>query len=116
MPAASSSKANPAAAGAEVVLPDVGSAGEPLALHKEAHRRLAQELATYQTELSPELERIVSAKALVTAQAEEITDLEKLDQLSIRIRSLELRESAVTKKAEQSEKWLQRTLVEHTIW
>jgi hypothetical protein len=81
--------------------------------HKEAHRLLAEQLANYQGVLVPDLETILSAKTVVTAQAEETSDLAKLDQLSIRIRSLEIRERVASAKAEESEKWFQKTLPLH---
>jgi hypothetical protein len=86
---------------------------DPFARHKEARTRLAAELANYQNKLVPELETILSAKTLTNAQAEETTDLPKLDQLCIRLRSLEIREKAISQKADAAEKWLQETLTVH---
>jgi hypothetical protein len=60
-----------------------------------------------------DLERVLSAKTLVNIQAEEETDLAKLDALSIRLRSLEIREKVASTKAAESEKWMQATLPSH---
>jgi hypothetical protein len=46
--------------------------------HKAAHQLLSGKLAEYQQKLVPELETILSAKTLTSAQAEETVDLEKL--------------------------------------
>jgi hypothetical protein len=86
---------------------------DPFARHKEARIRLAAELANYTEKLVPELEMISSAKTLTGARAEETTELEKLDQLCIRLRSLEIREKAVSQKTDASEKWMQETLTVH---
>jgi hypothetical protein len=61
----------------------------------------------------PELERILSANTLTGAQGRATTELEKLDQLCIRLRSLEIREKAVSQKTDASEKWMQETLTVH---
>jgi hypothetical protein len=55
----------------------------------------------------------LSAKTLTTAQAEETTDLEKLDALCIRLKSLEVREKVASQKSAESEKWMQSTLAVH---
>jgi hypothetical protein len=68
---------------------------DPFAPHKAARERLAAELAAYRDTLAPQLEAIRKKKAEVTAQAEATVDLDKLDALSIRIRSLEIREHAL---------------------
>ena len=97
---------HPAESGAvSLPLPDAGSAaGDPLKSHKEARRQLAAELANYQEVLVPDLQTILSAKTVVTAQAEETKDLDKLDQLSIRIRNLELREKVASQKGRGNDK------------
>jgi hypothetical protein len=77
---------------------------DPFQQHHDAWRCLSEELTNYRQVLAPDLESIQSAKTLAIATAEETSDLEKLDQLSIRIRSLEIREQAVSQKAETSEK------------
>jgi len=89
------------------------SKADPFAEHKAAHALLKSKLVDYQEKLAPELEAIQSSKALVTVQAEEESDLEKLDALSIRIRSLEIREKSISHKSHESEKWLQTSLVDH---
>jgi hypothetical protein len=91
----------------------VAEPGDLLGQHKAARALLARKLAEYNEKLAPELENILSAKALTIAQAEETTDLDKLDQLSIRIRSLEIREHALASKTDAAEKWLQATLAIH---
>jgi hypothetical protein len=89
------------------------SGPDPFGEHKAAFRRLASELANYREKLTPELEGILSAKALVSAQAEEETDLTKLDALCIRLRSLEVREHVASVKSAESEKWMQAALPLH---
>jgi len=69
-----------------------GGAGRPFQQHRDAWRRLSEELSNYREKLVPELESILSAKTLTSTPAEETTDLEKLDALCIRLRSLEVRE------------------------
>jgi hypothetical protein len=86
---------------------------DPFQAHRAAWRRLSAELANYREKLVPELKTILSAKTLTQAQAEETTDLEKLDALCIRLRSLEIREKVASQKADASEKWLQATLAVH---
>src|SRR5262249_27633262 len=70
-------------------------------------------LAEYESVLAPQLAVNTQTLQEGSAQAEETTDLERLDQLSVRIRSLELREKALSGKAAQSEKWMQTTLALH---
>jgi hypothetical protein len=86
---------------------------DPFAEHKAAWRRLSEELANYTKKLVPELESILSAKALVSAQAEEETDLTKLDALCIRLRSLEVRQRSASVKSAESEKAMQAALPLH---
>jgi hypothetical protein len=86
---------------------------DPFARHKEARDRLAAELDNYTGKLVPELENVLSAKTLVTAQTEATNDLEKLDGLCIRLRSLEILEKSISAKTDASEKWMQETLAIH---
>jgi hypothetical protein len=50
---------------------------------------------------------------MVEVQTMDTADLVKLDQLSIRLKSLEIREKALSQKTEASEKWMQETLAVH---
>jgi len=85
---------------------------DPLHLHQEAHQELERRLADYRV-LSTELEDFASKKILTIGQAEEELDLQKLDALTIRIRSLELREKSISHKTHEIEKWLQASLIDH---
>ena len=60
-------------------VPSKEELADPFQQHRDAWRRLSEELSNYREKLVPELESILSAKTLTSAPAEETTDLEKLD-------------------------------------
>jgi hypothetical protein len=86
---------------------------DPLRRHRNAHKALRDAFITLTDRLEPARKEIASLKAVALARADAEEDLEKLDAIFLRVKSLEHREGKATSACEAIELELQQALPAH---